>query len=288
MLTELDKQAFQEAVATANAGQKLDAYHQLVNLAQKNPDEVDLLLWVAFTAPSGRVANLLIRRAWSLRQQDPTVQMARQWLEKTYPLEVTEVPDSLDLDSLSHATESPPPPPFFAAQTPPPSNNPPPAPPYFEPIPPYSQVPPGYYSPNFVYASPPPFAPGGVYGTYARPNRPLFPYEVLPRGALKDMSSGLVFLIFLAYLFVGFIVFAMLGTPHTYGEVYWVLGFLAAVGATIETSLRRAKYGIGSSSHPVLVFFLTLFFSFFAFALYMADYHRFRYRRDHGWYGPSF
>lgn len=284
MLTELDKQAFQAAVTTANAGQKAEAYHQLLDLAQKNPDEVDLLLWVAFTAPGGRVANRVVRRAWSLKPQDPTVQMARQWLEMTYPLEAAEIPASLDLDSLTHSTESPPPPPFFAAQPPPP-------PPYSGPIPPYTQVPSVY-----PYA-PPPFVPGAAYGTYSGLYRTPFPYEVMPKGALKDLNGGLVFLIFLAYLVGGGVIMQMLGSLRLYGMGigFWPMygiglfpGIILAIGATIETSQRRARYGAGSSSNPVLVFCLVFLFSVFAFALYMADFHRFRFRREHGWYGPIY
>jgi uncharacterized membrane protein YeaQ/YmgE (transglycosylase-associated protein family) len=306
MLTELDKQAFQAAVSLANSGQKPGAFRQLLELARKNPDEVNLLLWAGFTAPDGRVASRLIRRAWSLNQSDPVVQMARQWLEKTYPIESAEVPDSLDLTDLPLSTESPPPPPFFAGQNPPPppGNNPSASgplpyggpPPYAgPPPPPYSQVPPGY-PPNFGYAVPPfvpGYPPGMGYGAYTGPFRVPFPYEVLPKRALTDLNGGLVFLIFLGYLVGGFIASQLFGAFNFYGRgfaTFYAWSFfpwiIAAILATIEVTQRRSRYGAGSASHPVLIFFLVFLVSPLAFALYMADYHRFRFRREHGWYGP--
>lgn len=271
-LNEQEKQNFHDAVSSANSGQKAGAYNRLLELARKNPDEVDLLLWTAYTAPSGNTANRLIRRAWTRQPENPNVIAAKQWLENTYPLEAKEAPQTLDLDDLTASTESPPPPPFVKSSATP---NPPP--------PPFS--PPQNYQPAYNYVPPPPFMAGQVYANYAPPAPTAYPYGVMQRAPM-DMSGWIVFLIFMGYLCFGFVVWALLGSRETYGATFWGVGFIAAIGATIETSLRRAKYGPTSGAHPGLVFLLVWLASFFSFALYMADYHRFRYRRDHGWYGP--
>jgi very-short-patch-repair endonuclease len=77
-----DLALFQQAVNLANQGQKEIAYRQLVELIKipDNQQEVEPLLWLAFTAPDFSLANQAIKQAVSLAPKHPKVIAACKWL----------------------------------------------------------------------------------------------------------------------------------------------------------------------------------------------------------------
>ena len=76
------KLALNKAIALAQSGQKAEAYIQLRGLAYYHPQEVNLLLWLAFTAPSLDESRYCISQAQRLEPQNPSVAQAISWLAK--------------------------------------------------------------------------------------------------------------------------------------------------------------------------------------------------------------
>jgi hypothetical protein len=72
--------AFQRAVELAGAGRKVDAYYQLKGLEPTHPNEVNLLLWIAFTTSDQAEAAQMIVRSERLEPYNASVIQARQWL----------------------------------------------------------------------------------------------------------------------------------------------------------------------------------------------------------------
>ncbi len=64
----------------ARSGQKADAYLQLKSLQRQYPQDVKLLLWIAFTSPSLEEAQHSISLANNLESGSPQVQQAKEWL----------------------------------------------------------------------------------------------------------------------------------------------------------------------------------------------------------------
>ena len=84
-----DIEAFQQAVVLAQAGQKQEAYYRFRQLLINNPQDIKLLLWVAFTAPDLPQAERFINRATAIDRNNPSVRQADNWLRnekvKTWP-----------------------------------------------------------------------------------------------------------------------------------------------------------------------------------------------------------
>jgi hypothetical protein len=72
--------SFSEAVALAQAGRKQEAYQALKRLEDANPNELNILLWLAFTAPSLGEAQRAVAAAARLAPAHPSVLQAQQWL----------------------------------------------------------------------------------------------------------------------------------------------------------------------------------------------------------------
>jgi hypothetical protein len=73
-------QAFNQAVATAQAGNKFDAYIQLKSLQKDNPSDINLILWLVFTAPNLDEAKKLIGMAKFMDPSSASVKQAEEWL----------------------------------------------------------------------------------------------------------------------------------------------------------------------------------------------------------------
>ena len=68
------------AVSLARSGRKADAYMQLKMLQHNYPQDVKLLLWIAFTTPSLEEARQAVLLAGQLDANSAQVQQARDWL----------------------------------------------------------------------------------------------------------------------------------------------------------------------------------------------------------------
>ena len=92
-----DKQIFNENVALAEAGHKSDAYAKFARLRQTYPDDVDVLLWFAYTAPELNQAREALGRAIQLQPTNPTIIGAQSWLaqEEKAQLQVANSPVNL-------------------------------------------------------------------------------------------------------------------------------------------------------------------------------------------------
>jgi hypothetical protein len=70
---------FNQAIATAQAGQREAAYTQLVALAQTNPQNVLLLLWIAHTTPDLMEARRVLDYVGVLDPQNPALAAANAY-----------------------------------------------------------------------------------------------------------------------------------------------------------------------------------------------------------------
>lgn len=77
-----DLPGFYQAVAQAQAGNKAAAYQQFKSLEMRNLNNIDVLLWVAYTSPTLLEAEVQIARASALAPNEPGVLQARQWLAR--------------------------------------------------------------------------------------------------------------------------------------------------------------------------------------------------------------
>jgi hypothetical protein len=77
-----DLPTFYKAVSMAQAGNKAAAYQQFKSLEMRNLNNIDVLLWVAYTAPTLLEAEVQITRASALAPNEPGVLQARQWLAR--------------------------------------------------------------------------------------------------------------------------------------------------------------------------------------------------------------
>jgi hypothetical protein len=76
------EEAFRQAVAMAGAGRKPEAYQWLKSLERSHPNDISLLLWLAFTTPDRTEAEQMIVRAEQLDRRNPDVILARQWFSR--------------------------------------------------------------------------------------------------------------------------------------------------------------------------------------------------------------
>jgi hypothetical protein len=77
-------QALTKGIALAQAGRKAEAYQQLKALELSQFQEINLLLWLAFTTPFQNEAEKLIATAQQREPNNPSVIQARQWLLTAY------------------------------------------------------------------------------------------------------------------------------------------------------------------------------------------------------------
>lgn len=74
--------SFAEAVALAQAGRKQEAYKALKELETASPNDINVLLWVAFTAPNSGEAQRAISAAARIAPGNSSVIQAQQWLNR--------------------------------------------------------------------------------------------------------------------------------------------------------------------------------------------------------------
>jgi len=77
-----DSLTFNQAVTTANTGDKRTANNQLKTLLSANPTDVNLLLWTAFTSDDLNHAGDLIDRASAIEPGNPALAQAKGWLNQ--------------------------------------------------------------------------------------------------------------------------------------------------------------------------------------------------------------
>ena len=75
-----DLQQFQQAVSIAQAGRKEEAHTVLTQLAYTNPNDSNLLLWLAFTATNLSTAHFALTRLRQLDPANPSLPGAESWL----------------------------------------------------------------------------------------------------------------------------------------------------------------------------------------------------------------
>lgn len=75
-----DLAVFNRAVQYAQEGNKEKAFEFIKALAQKDANNLDLILWGIYTAPNVERASLLLNRAKLIKPDDVATQQAEQWL----------------------------------------------------------------------------------------------------------------------------------------------------------------------------------------------------------------
>lgn len=73
--------ALQQAVYQFQTGDKTQAYQSFKNLQYDNPNDINLLLWLAYSAPDLEIAYTYIKRAASIQPDSPSVAQAWLWLK---------------------------------------------------------------------------------------------------------------------------------------------------------------------------------------------------------------
>jgi hypothetical protein len=76
-----DQANFLEAINLAKAGRTKEAYPQLARLAQRYPGEAEVLIWLAYTSPDLLEAREAIYQATAIDSYNPSLTLARSWLE---------------------------------------------------------------------------------------------------------------------------------------------------------------------------------------------------------------
>lgn len=171
---------FNQAVGQAQAGHKADAYNQLRNLYNTNPNDVSILLWIAFTSSDLRESETMINKAVVLEPGNAGVEAARRWLANQK--------EDAGIDSASFIPPTPPVPmqtnqPYFPAPQPyiaPPSN------PFAMPMQSYAPPPTQpFIAPNTQQFGPP---PPSMLQPYVQPTQMhqhnYYPGTVLPMGGV--------------------------------------------------------------------------------------------------------
>ena len=79
-MTTYDMATFNEAVALANRGDKQQAHYQLRQLLTANPNDPNLLLWLAFTSPDLDQAGDFLDTASAIDGNSPSLAQAKNWL----------------------------------------------------------------------------------------------------------------------------------------------------------------------------------------------------------------
>jgi hypothetical protein len=64
----------------AQSGHKAEAYSLLKSLATSNPNDLNLILWIAFTSPNFQESELLVNKAFAAQPENPLVHQALDWL----------------------------------------------------------------------------------------------------------------------------------------------------------------------------------------------------------------
>lgn len=71
---------FTHAVQLSQEGNKEKAFEYIKMLAQKDANNLDLILWGVYTAPNHERADLLLKRAKLIKPDNLSVEQAEQWL----------------------------------------------------------------------------------------------------------------------------------------------------------------------------------------------------------------
>lgn len=85
----IDLATFNEAVRLAQSGQSAYAYDNLSRLSELYPNDTNVLLWLAFTAPDPYISQQAIARIELVEPHNPSLPAAKEWLaqlENTLPL----------------------------------------------------------------------------------------------------------------------------------------------------------------------------------------------------------
>jgi hypothetical protein len=82
MMDPAQLQSFNEAVALAQDGRKAAAYQGLARLANSNPNDENILLWLAFTTPDLKESERAITQIKLLNPANPNLGSAAAWLER--------------------------------------------------------------------------------------------------------------------------------------------------------------------------------------------------------------
>lgn len=80
-MNTLDQSVFNEAVRLAQNGQTTNAYNSLKRLSELYPQDSNVLLWLAFSAPDSYIARQAISTIAQIDPQNPSLPAARQWLD---------------------------------------------------------------------------------------------------------------------------------------------------------------------------------------------------------------
>jgi hypothetical protein len=92
-MSSTDTITFNQAVALAQTGAKTEAHAYLYELWITNPTDINLLLWLAFTASDSGSAARYIEQAASFEPNNATIASARTWLAQQPPVVVQPNPE---------------------------------------------------------------------------------------------------------------------------------------------------------------------------------------------------
>jgi hypothetical protein len=79
-MNSTDVKIFKQAVELAQSGHKDQAYSLLKSLEASNPNDLNLILWLAFTSPNFQESELLVNKAFAAQPDNPVVRQSLDWL----------------------------------------------------------------------------------------------------------------------------------------------------------------------------------------------------------------
>lgn len=80
-----EQSTFNQAVYMANIGQKNQAYNTFSKIEAINPNDVEVLLWLAYTAPSLDISKEIIKRAKLVSPNNPMISQSENWFASQKP-----------------------------------------------------------------------------------------------------------------------------------------------------------------------------------------------------------
>jgi hypothetical protein len=79
-MDQFEASFYNQAITLAKMGHREQAYSFFKKIAQTNPQDQNLVFWLAYTAPSLETSQDLLDQAYTLDPDNPALRQANQWL----------------------------------------------------------------------------------------------------------------------------------------------------------------------------------------------------------------
>ncbi|MEI7554339.1 hypothetical protein [Candidatus Chlorohelix sp.] len=76
-----DLEQFNDAISLAQVGRKTEAFSLLTTLLERNPNDANIMLWMAFTSTNFTLSQSMLDRVAQVEPSNPNLAGARSWLD---------------------------------------------------------------------------------------------------------------------------------------------------------------------------------------------------------------